>query len=181
MRAAACFAIAVLSLLGGGPATAASAPLALSSPSVAADGAIDARASAYGANLSPALAWPPVRSAEAWAVILDDPDAGASPFVHWLIWNIPGRSSGLDPGLPRDGDLKSPAGARQGRNGAGGLGYFGPMPPSGVHHYHFRLYALDRPLDLASGATRVALDAAMKGHVLATAELVGAFAAPNRH
>jgi len=159
------------------------APLTIVSPSIDADGALAARQSAYGANLSPGLRWNAAPGAAAWAIILEDPDAhGPRPFVHWLIWNIPAAATSLEEGLPATGRVAAPAGALQGRNGAGGLGYFGPHPPAGtgVHRYHFQVFALDRPLDLAPGAGRDAVVAAMKGHVVAAGDLVGAYAAPGK-
>jgi len=151
----------------------------LTSSAIGADGRIAARQSAYGRNLSPPLAWTRVAGARSYAVILEDPDApGAHPFVHWLIWNIPGAATSLPEGLPTSVRLPAPAGAVQGANEAGGTGYFGPKPPSGVHHYRFLIFALDSALGLAPGAGRDALSTAMNGHVIAQGELAGTFAAP---
>jgi Raf kinase inhibitor-like YbhB/YbcL family protein len=171
--------ILAVCLVGCGRAQSVAAGMRLTSTALAADGRIDARQSAYGQNLSPPLAWTGVAGAKAYAIILEDPDAaGPRPFVHWLIWNIPGAVTALPQGLPMSGALRDPGGAVQGANDAGGIGYFGPRPPSGVHHYRFRIFALGAPLALAAGADRGALGRAMNGHVLAMGELAGTFAAP---
>jgi len=133
-------------------------------------------------NRSPPLSWTPAPGAGAYAIILEDPDAPtAAPFVHWLIWNIPGSVISLPEGLPAVAGLAAPPGAVQGRNDTGGFGYYGPHPPSGpAHHYHFQIFALDGPLPLRSDADIHALVSAMQGHVLADGELVGTFQAPGR-
>jgi len=127
-----------------------------------------------GGNESPELTWaelPP--ETVALALLCEDPDAaGQDPFVHWLVANI----HPVQPGdtIPRGvGDIP---GAVLGRNGYGRIGYDGPAPPPGkVHHYHFRLYALDVPLSLDDGFTRFDLIRAMQGHVIATGELMGTY------
>lgn len=162
--------IACLALAGCGVAHAAG--IRLTSAAVGVDGRIAARQSAHGQNLSPPLSWSGGAGAKTYAIVLEDSDApGARPFVHWLVWNIPGAMTSLAEG-------RVPAGAAQGANDAGGTGYFGPRPPSGIHHYHFKIFALDGTLGLAAGADRAALSRAMNGHVLAGGELVGTFAAP---
>jgi hypothetical protein len=104
------------------------------------------------------------------------------PIVHWLIWNIPGSIASLPEGLPNNDRLVTPQGAVQGKNDNGSFGYFGPRPPpgTGLHHYHFQIFALDGPLTLKSDAGIRALVDAMKGRVLADGELVGTYAAPER-
>jgi Raf kinase inhibitor-like YbhB/YbcL family protein len=177
MRILASLALSLV-LFGPGAARAAS-PMRLTSPVIGADGRIPQAHSNYGANRSPPLAWTPVAGARGYAIILDDPDApGARPFVHWLIWNIPGNVAAQPAGLPAASRLASPPGAVQGRNDADGIGYFGPRPPSGLHHYRFHLFALDAQLTLAPGSDRGALSAAMNGHVLGAGDLIGTFSAP---
>jgi Raf kinase inhibitor-like YbhB/YbcL family protein len=154
------------------------------SDALGADGAIDLRHSAYGDNLSPPLRWTPVEGAGAYAIVLEDPDAPtAHPFVHWMIWNIPGQSSSLPEGVPNTRVLVSPQGAVQAKNEAGSFGYFGPRPPQGhgVHHYHFQIFALDGPLTVSPDIDLRALVDAIKGRVLADGELVGTFEAPAKH
>jgi Raf kinase inhibitor-like YbhB/YbcL family protein len=158
----------MLAVCGPPMAQAAGATLDLKSPAFAPGGAIPRQYSAYGENRSPPLSWTPAPGARAYALTLQDPDARPRPYTHWLVWNIPGSATGLpEGGLP---------GAVQGRNDAGGVGYFGPHPPAGVHHYHFHLMALDAPLTLPAGASLSALTKAAQGHVVAEGELIGAFA-----
>jgi Raf kinase inhibitor-like YbhB/YbcL family protein len=157
------------------------APMTLTSDAVGANGAIDFNHTAYGANISPALRWTAVPNAVSYAIIVEDPDApGGAPFVHWLVWGIPGEATSLPGRLPPQPRLSTPQGAMQGRNDNGETGYFGPRPPrgTGAHHYHFQIFALDRALALGPDADVNALRAAMKGKVLADGELIGAFGAP---
>jgi Raf kinase inhibitor-like YbhB/YbcL family protein len=158
------------------------AVLEMVSDALGADGAIDPRHSAYGDNLSPPLRWTPVEGAGAYAMIVEDPDAPREkPFVHWLIWNIPGETTSLPEGLPVGAHLTTPQNTVQGRNDNGSFGYFGPRPPGGhgPHHYHFQIFALDGPLALKpEDADLRALVDAMKGRVLAEGELVGVYEAP---
>ena len=134
-----------------------------------------------GEDVSPPLAWRGLpESARELALIVDDPDApSAEPWVHWVIYGIPAAAGNLPEGVPQEEAIKQPVAARQGVNSFrdNNIGYRGPMPPPGhgVHHYHFRLYALDERLDLEPGATRERLEEAMDGHVVGEAELVGTF------
>ena len=145
------------------------------------DSRIPKRHTVDGTDVSPPLAWSDVPDGTAeLALVVDDPDAPrAEPWVHWLLYGIPADCRALDEGLPRRERLDEPAGARQGRNSfsSNNLGYRGPAPPRGhgTHHYHFRLHALDRTLDVPPGADREKLEAALEGHVLATAELTGTY------
>ena len=128
-----------------------------------------------GADSSPALQWSgaPAKTAS-FALIMDDPDAPAGTWVHWVLWNVPANAHSLPQGVTKQEQLSD--GSRQGRNSFGKVGYNGPCPPAGkTHRYFFRLYALDRKLDLAAGASREQLDAEMKGHALAQAEYMGTF------
>ena len=112
------------------------------------------------------------------ALICDDPDAPTpKPWVHWLIYKIPGDTLGLPEHVPVTPTLQAPVGARQGLTSWETIGYRGPAPPPGhgTHHYHFKLYALDTPLDLDEGADEPALVSAMQGHIIATGELTGTY------
>jgi Raf kinase inhibitor-like YbhB/YbcL family protein len=128
-----------------------------------------------GGDVSPALRWgAPPQGTRSFAMVLDDPDAPGRTWVHWILYGLPETERELAENLPPGPDL--PSGARQGRNDFGGLGYGGPCPPRGsAHRYCFRLYALDVSLKLRAGATRVELDRAMRGHILAQAELTGRY------
>ena len=121
-----------------------------------------------GADTSPPLQIADIPSeAKSLALIVDDPDAPSGLFTHWLVWNIPPQTSSV-----REGS--APKGV-QGTNDFGKSGYGGPCPPSGTHRYYFKVFALDRELDLPFGAKRGQLDAAMKGHVVAQGDLIGRY------
>jgi Raf kinase inhibitor-like YbhB/YbcL family protein len=153
----------------------------------------------FGANASPPLAWSGVpAAAQSLLLLVYDLDAGPNlgastslGFAHWIVYDIPPDSTGFAGDLPAGDSL--PGGAKQGTNdfaqfeSAGALfpggapvklvGYDGPCPPA-AHRYTFTLYALDAPLDLPPAATMAQVLAAMEGHVLAQAQVVGTFAPP---
>jgi hypothetical protein len=147
----------------------------LKSTSFAQGAAIPRRHTCDGEDMSPPLEWGAAPAGTAsFALICDDPDAPAGTWDHWLIWNIPGSAAGLPEGLPADGQLAD--GARQGANGWRTVGYRGPCPPRGKpHRYFFRLYALDRLLDLPPGAGKPQLQQAVRGHVVDQAELMARY------
>lgn len=145
------------------------------------DGAIPDRYSAWHDNVSPALSWTAVEGAGAWALIVEDPDAPRElPFVHWLLWNIPGESTAIADGVPDDAHPITPQRAVQGKNDGGTMGWMGPRPPAGhgVHRYYFQLFALDGPLELGPEADLNALTNAIKGRVVAQGQLVGTYERP---
>lgn len=122
-----------------------------------------------GSNTSPPLQITGVPSeARSLVLIVDDPDAPSGLFTHWLIWNIPPQISSISEG-------SAPKGVH-GTNDFGKSDYKGPCPPPGTHRYSFRVFALDRELELRGGAKRSQVDAAMKGHVIAQGELMGRYA-----
>ncbi len=140
---------------------------------------IPIRHTCEGRDLSPPLTWgDPPGGTQSFALVCEDPDAPRGIWVHWVLYNLPAQVRGLPQGVEPDPELAD--GSRQGRNDFGRLGYGGPCPPPGrgPHRYYFRLYALDTLLTLPPGATRADLLAAMDGHVLATAELMGRFERP---
>lgn len=147
----------------------------VSSPAFTSGSAIPKPFTCQGTDVSPALAWSGhPKQTESFALIVDDPDAPVGTWVHWVIWNIPASAQQLPENVDKREHLDS--GAVQGRNDFRKIGYNGPCPPPGnTHRYFFRLYALDGKLNLAPGATRQELDAAMKGHILAQAEYMGTF------
>ena len=157
-------------------------PLQLSSPSFQPNGPIPIAVSAYGKNVSPALAWSAGPAAtKAYVLIVQDPDSETPlPATHWLIYNIPATASGLPPRMRNAAEPTNPLGALQGWNFHDSIGYTGPRPPVGdpPHHYHFQLFALNRPLRLGGGARLPQVLRAMSGHVLARGELVGTYAQP---
>jgi len=144
--------------------------MVVSSSSFASGQAIPEKYSAYGENISPALSWsgaPP--GTKSFVLLLEDPDAPSkTPFVHWLVYNIPVGTTSI-------GEGQSPAGGVVGKNSANMVAYYGPKPPSGMHHYHFIVYALDAVLALESGAEKDAVVKAMAGHALGRGELVGTY------
>lgn len=109
------------------------------------------------------------------AIILDDPDAPSGTFTHWAIWNIE-PTNFVPADLPNSLTLVKPIKAVQGSNSAGSIGYMGPCPPRGKpHRYYFRVYGLDRMLDLNPGATRKELDNAMKGRIMQQGEAMATY------
>ena len=114
-------------------------------------------------------------NATSLAMIVDDPDAPGGTFTHWLIWNIPPMA--MIPGaIPRNATVKKPISALQGTTSFGEVGYGGPCPPSGKpHRYFFRVFGLDRMLDLGPGASRQDLEKAMLGHVLQQGEAMATY------
>lgn len=152
--------------------------IAVTSSAFGTDGVIPDRYSAYHDNVSPPLSWSGVEDVGAWALIVEDPDAPrALPFVHWLLWKIPGESTAIPDTVPNDAHPITPQNAIQDRNDGGGMGWMGPKPPPGhgVHRYYFQLFALDGPLDLGPEADLNALTNAIKGRVLAQGQLVGTY------
>ncbi|MEP0870945.1 YbhB/YbcL family Raf kinase inhibitor-like protein [Trichocoleus desertorum AS-A10] len=147
----------------------------LESSAFEADSLIPSQYTCDGANISPPLSWdaPPAET-ESLALIVDDPDAPVGIFVHWVVYDLPPETLHLPEGIAPQATLLK--GGTHGKNDFGNLGYGGPCPPNGTHHYVFKLYALDRALSLQSGATKAQLEAAMNGHILAAAELVARYA-----
>lgn len=127
-----------------------------------------------GTNTSPDLKWTGApNGTKTFALIMDDPDAPGGTFVHWVLFNIPPTVTSLSEGITSQ---NLPEGAVQGTNDFMEVGYGGPCPPEGTtHRYYFRIYALDTTLDIASGSTRAQLDAAMQGHMKASAQYMGKY------
>lgn len=138
---------------------------------------IPTKYTADGDDLSPPLAWEDVPAeTRQFALVCDDPDAPTpQPWVHWVLYQIPASVRALPEGV----STAAPVG-REGKNSwkqGKTIGYRGPAPPPGhgVHHYHFRLYALDTELDLPPGIDKPALVGAMDGHILAACETIGTY------
>jgi hypothetical protein len=149
--------------------------LQLTSSSFEADAAIPAKYACDGEDVSPALAWnDPPAATKGFALVMDDPDAPNKTVVHWVIYDLPAAARKLPEAVPKDAKL--PDGSFQGPNSHGKIGYSGPCPPHGVvHHYFFKLYALDKSTGLKPKATKPQVEAAIKGHILAKAQLIGRF------
>jgi Raf kinase inhibitor-like YbhB/YbcL family protein len=152
----------------------AAAALSISSPAFTRGGNIPSKftCDAGQTNPSPALSWkdaPP--TTKSFVLIMHDPDAPlAGGFTHWVLFDIPATTTALPENYqPGSVGVSGNSGFRRG-------GYGGPCPPSGSHHYHFVLSALDVPtLGLQAGASKAEVEKAMQGHVIGTAELVGMY------
>jgi Raf kinase inhibitor-like YbhB/YbcL family protein len=148
--------------------------LQLTSPSIA-NGQIPQKFTCDGADTSPQLEWvAPPAATQSFALTVVDHDAPVGSFVHWVLYDVPPETRSLPEGVPKQDQL--PDGSRQGRNDFDKIGYGGPCPPGGSsHRYTFSLYALDSKLNLASGASRTQLEAAVKGHILARGQLIARY------
>jgi Raf kinase inhibitor-like YbhB/YbcL family protein len=131
------------------------------------DGHIPDKFTCHGGDTSPALSWENAPSnTQSFVLIMDDPDAPVGTWIHWVIYNIPASVTGFEQGQ---------------QDGVGGLNtwgnqhYGGPCPPSGTHHYHFKLFALDTMLNLDEPAALKDVQKAMNGHVLDNADLIGLY------
>jgi Raf kinase inhibitor-like YbhB/YbcL family protein len=151
--------------------------LTLTSPAFEPGGMIPARHTDDGPDLSPPLAWQGVPDGTvSFAIIMEDPDAPWRTFTHWLICEIPGNLRQLPEGIAKDQMVTAPITAFQGRNSFRKPGYGGPAPSEGeTHRYIFYLYALDEELDMTGGFSKNQLKAAISGHVLEEAELMGRY------
>lgn len=153
--------------------------IAVASPAIDGEGRIDDRYSAYHDDLVPAVSWSRVLEAESYVLIVEDPDAPMDrPFVHWMIWNIPGSADGVPAGLSRTARPQDLPGAVQGRNSGGQHGWHGTKPPEGhgVHHYHFQVFALSAVMPHLGPETALEeLVDALKGLTIASGEIVGLY------
>ncbi len=129
-----------------------------------------------GKNISPPLKWSnPPQGTQSFAIIVDDPDAPdpqapKTTWVHWVLFNIPPSITSLPE------DVHSlPKKSHEGLNDWQAVGYRGPCPPIGKHHYHHKIYALDTILPEMERPTKADLEKSMKGHVLGQTELVGTY------
>ena len=151
--------------------------LTIRSPAFAQGGEIPRIHTCEGDDVSPALEFAGVpQGAKSLALVVHDPDAPdpASPrmdYVHWVLYNLPPDAKGLPEDASRAG---LPKGAASGVNDFKEASYDGPCPPIGRHRYFHKLYALDIALP-GKGLTKAAFEAAIKGHVLAQAELIGTY------
>lgn len=155
-----------------------SMPLALTSSAFPHQGELPGRFTCDGDDISPPLSWSGApEGTKSFALILDDPDAPdpRAPkmvWVHWVLYNLPATADELPEGVWR---AALPRGTHEGLNDWKRTGYGGPCPPIGRHRYFHKLYALDTVLPDLGHPTKAKLEHAMKGHVLAHAELVGTY------
>jgi Raf kinase inhibitor-like YbhB/YbcL family protein len=136
--------------------------------------AVPAKYTCDGNDVSPPLKWTGVpEGTKSITLICDDPDAPMGTWVHWVMWNIPPSVRELAEDVTPKPEL--PDGSRQGISDFRRPGYGGPCPPTGMHRYYFKIYALDTMLDLPSSTRKADLLKAMKGHILAEGQLMGKY------
>jgi Raf kinase inhibitor-like YbhB/YbcL family protein len=150
--------------------------LDLTSAAFTANGAMPAKYTCEGADVSPPLAWTGAVDVKTYALIVEDPDAPdpAKPtrvVTHWLVYNIPSNVTSLAENASKNA---MPAGAVQGPNERKAPAYMGPCPPIGRHRYFFKLFALDTALTLKN-PSKAELEKALEGHVIGKAELIGTY------
>jgi Raf kinase inhibitor-like YbhB/YbcL family protein len=135
---------------------------------------IPAKYTCDGQNISPPLSWSGApEKTKSFALICDDPDAPVGLWVHWVFFDIPAKVNSLPENLSRQEEIAGLG--KNGKNTSRHSGYDGPCPPGGTHRYYFKMYALDTILNLKAGLTKDELLAAMKGHILAEAQLMGRY------
>jgi Raf kinase inhibitor-like YbhB/YbcL family protein len=136
------------------------------SSAFASNGSIPGKYTCDGQNINPPLEFEGIpEEAESLVLIVDDPDASMKTFTHWIVWNIEPVAKIEEDSIP----------GVEGINDFKKIGYGGPCPPSGTHRYYFRVYALDRQLELKAGAGRKYLENEMIGHIIAEGELMGKY------
>ena len=146
----------------------------LTSPAFVQGSVIPSKYTCDGDNISPPVEWADApTNAQSFALVMDDPDAPSGTFDHWVLFNLPKESTALSEGVSPIEAL--PNGALQGKNSFGDLGYGGPCPPVGTHRYYFRLYALDKLLNLDAGSSKRQVLDALARHILAQSELMGRY------
>jgi Raf kinase inhibitor-like YbhB/YbcL family protein len=148
--------------------------ISVSSPVFQEGGMIPSKYTCDGQDISPPLKWVGVPEAtKSIALISDDPDAPMGTWVHWVMWNIPPNVHELAEKVPPEPELAD--GSRQGITDFRRTGYGGPCPPSGTHRYYFKIYAIDKKLDLPGTTKKADLLKAIKGHILAEGQLMGKY------
>jgi len=147
----------------------------LTSASFPNGGTIPKKYTCDGSDVSPALTWSGApQGTQGFALIADDPDAPVGTWSHWVLYDLPAGTTSLAESVSKVD--APPGGGQQGKNDFGKTGYGGPCPPPGTpHRYFFKLYAVDRRLDLKPGARQKEVERALQGHILAQAELMGKY------
>jgi len=179
MRLKAAFAVFCAALvLGGGCHTTVKEPEAIgppptkhmriTSPAFGHNQPIPPKYTCDGADIIPPLTFEEVTTgAKSLTLIMDDPDAPSGVWDHWIVFDLPADTKGVDEGREPDGT--------HGKCSSNTLTYGGPCPPDGQHRYFFKLYALDAVLGLKEGAKKKEVETAMQGHILEQAELIGLY------
>jgi len=149
--------------------------LLISSPAFNEGEEIPSRYTCEGQDISPQIDWYNIpKDARSLILIVDDPDAPAGVFTHWVIFNIPPEGKGLSEAFPSTPNLTD--GSCQGKNDFGKTGYGGPRPPpSKPYRYRFTLHAIEKRLDLVAGSTKNQVLNASQGHVLPEGQLIGTY------
>ena len=138
----------------------------LSSPAFEDNTFIPSKFTCQGEGINPPLAIEKIpENTKSLALIVDDPDALGRTFVHWVVYDLPVISV-----ISQNSVV-----GKQGSNDGGGINYVSPCPPTGIHRYFFKIYALDKILNLDEGISKASLESAMLGHILDQAELVGLY------
>lgn len=141
----------------------------IASPSFQHNGFIPSKYTCDGDNVNPPLEVKDVpQGTKSLVLIIDDPDAPMGTWVHWIVWNIDSKATQIP-------EHSVPTQAAEGQTSFGRPGYGGPCPPSGTHRYFFKLYALNTILNLSPQTDKIALEKAMKGHILDKTELIGLY------
>lgn len=147
-------------------ATVLSKPLMVKSPAFENNELIPSRYTCIGSDINPPITIADIPDGtKSLALIIDDPDAPNGTFDHWVMWNIPVTNLINEDSAP----------GIQGKNGKSENKYIGPCPPSGTHHYNFKVFALDIQLDLPASADKNTLLMAMDTHILASGGLIGLY------
>jgi len=146
----------------------------ITSPAFEDGGMIPSKYTCDGEDISPPLQWEAVPDGTASiAIISDDPDAPVGTWVHWVLFNLPPDTKELKENFPDDETLAD--GTRQGITDFGATGYGGPCPPSGTHRYFFKIYALDKQIDVAAIVDKAQLLQEMEGHIIGQGQLIGKY------
>ncbi|SHM47238.1 YbhB/YbcL family Raf kinase inhibitor-like protein [Flavobacterium xinjiangense] len=144
----------------------ASSKLVIKSPAFEDNEFIYSKYTCDGVNVNPEISIGEIpKNTKSLAIIVDDPDAPSGSFCHWLMWNI----------APKNSIKENSAPGIQGRNSFGENKYDGPCPPSGKHHYYFKVYALNTKLNLLVSTDKNELEKEMKDYIIAWGELVGLY------
>src|SRR5437868_1543916 len=140
--------------------------LTIGSPEFGQKDFIPSRYTCEGDNINPPLTIENIPAGtKSLALVVDDPDAPGRTFIHWLIWNI----------RPMEMILENTVPGTEGNNSFGTVNYKGPCPPTGTHRYFFKVYALDKILDINEGAELKSLEKAMRDHIIGYGELIGVY------
>lgn len=173
-RLAVFVALVASSLCSTLPSVAAASGMSVTSSAFSEGATVPRKYTGDGEDVSPPLSWTPTAQAKSYAISCEDPDAPAGTWWHWILFNIGPDTHQLGEGVPKVATMAK--GVLQGSNDFHKPGYNGPAPPPGkVHHYIFKVMALDTMLALKADCGKEAFKRALKGHVLAEGQLTGVY------